>query len=402
MTEVLGTAEAWQRLRRIRTEEQARAAGLVRDGDGRPRWAEPASAGAAELAERYLPLCLAGPRVAFGQLGQSLDGFVATRTGDADYVTGTADRRHLHRLRALADAVLVGAGTAVADDPRLTVRACPGDNPVRVVLDPRGRVPHGSGVFTDRAAPTLWLVGPEAALEPDVPGDGVEVLRLPDAAAFAPSRLLAALARRGLGRVLIEGGGVTVSRFVRAGALDRLYLTVAPVLIGDGVPGLRFPGTTVMREALRPPLRRSLLGEDTLFEMELRSAGAEGGTPPDAQDHDAGQARGEGEDAVDDGGGQALRGAQPGRAEGPGGDALAGAPAADVQRQRHRQQGEDHERHQLGGRRGDAGDPGGQDERGEVAREDHRGGERDTGPDTGGAEALARLGQEGAERTPDA
>ncbi len=98
------------------------------------------------------------------------------------------------------------------------------------------------------------------------------MLALPDAAAFAPRRLLAALADRGLGRVLIEGGGVTVSRFLRARALDRLYVTVAPVLLGDGVPGLRFPGTPVMRDALRPPLRRALLGEDTLFELDLRTA----------------------------------------------------------------------------------------------------------------------------------
>lgn len=203
MTEVLDAAAAWERLRAIRTAEAARAAGWVTDGDGGPRWDRPAAPEAVELATRYLPLCLAGPRVAFAQLGQSLDGFIATRTGDADYVTGPEDRCHLHRLRALADAVVVGAGTAVADDPRLTVRACTGDNPVRVVLDPRGRVPLHSGVFTDGAAPTLWVVGPEVTAVPR--GTGVEVLVLPNADAFAPRRVLSALARRGLGRVLIEG-----------------------------------------------------------------------------------------------------------------------------------------------------------------------------------------------------
>ncbi|MGY5076091.1 RibD family protein [Streptomyces nigrescens] len=275
MTELLDAAAAWDRLRRIRTTDEALAAGMAADGDGGLRWQQPATPEALELAGRYLPLCLAGPRVAVAQLGQSLDGFIATRTGDADYVTGEEDRCHLHRLRALSDAVVVGAGTAVADDPRLTVRACAGDNPVRVVLDPRGRVPRGSGVFTDGAAPTLWVVGPEVT--PTAPGTGTEVLVLPDAAAFAPERLLAALARRGLGRVLIEGGGVTVSRFLQERALHRLYVTVAPVLLGDGIPGLRFPGTPVMREALRPPLRRTLLGEDTLFELELRPGGGPSG-----------------------------------------------------------------------------------------------------------------------------
>ncbi|AOP47271.1 deaminase [Streptomyces lydicus] len=330
-TEVLDAATAWERLREIRTADEARAAGLGPDGDAGAGGERARSPEAAELVERYLPLCLAGPRYAFAQLGQSLDGFIATRTGDADYVTGPADRRHLHRLRALADAVVVGAGTAVADDPRLTVRACTGDNPVRVVLDPRGRVPLDRGVFTDGAAPTLWVVGPDARRA--AVGDGVEVLVLPDPAAFAPGRLLAVLARRGLGRVLVEGGGVTVSRFLRERALDRLYLTVAPVLLGDGVPGLRFAGTPVMREALRPPLRRALLGEDTLFELDLRAVGdAWLGEASQEQHRGAREARREGEDAVDHGAGQALRRAQPGGAEGPGGNALAGPPAADVQR----------------------------------------------------------------------
>uniref|UniRef100_UPI0038730B26 RibD family protein n=1 Tax=Streptomyces halobius TaxID=2879846 RepID=UPI0038730B26 len=312
--EELSAAAAWDELRRIRTAGDAEAAGLVPDGHGGLRWGRDASPEAVRLAERYLPLCLAGPRVAFAQLGQSLDGFIATCTGDADYVTGEEDRRHLHRLRALADAVAVGAGTAVADDPRLTVRACAGRNPVRVVLDPRGRVPQQRGVFTDGAAPTLWVVGPDGQRATEGADGGVgphvEVLVLPDAAAFAPGRLLDTLARRGLGRVLVEGGGVTVSRFLAERALHRLYVTVAPVLLGDGVPGLRFPGTPVMRDALRPPLRRARLGEDTLFELDLRAPGAQSDDdPPDDQDPGARQARDEGEHAVDHGRGESLGGA---------------------------------------------------------------------------------------------
>ncbi|WP_237321107.1 RibD family protein [Streptomyces sp. JJ36] len=247
----------------------------------------------------------------FAQLGQSLDGFIASRTGDADFVTGAEDREHLHRLRALADAVVVGAGTAVADDPRLTVRHCPGRSPVRVVLDPHRRVPPQRRVFTDGSAPTLWIRGPggDGEAAPATPATpGVEVLTLPEGA-FAPGRLVRELARRGLGRVLVEGGGVTVSRFLRAGALHRLYLTVAPVLLGDGVPGLRFAGPERMRDALRPPLRRTVLGQDTLFELAL-------GTPQcaaalDEQHGEAGEARGEGEEPVHHGDGQPLRGAHP-------------------------------------------------------------------------------------------
>ncbi|MFE6129437.1 RibD family protein [Streptomyces sp. NPDC056437] len=264
--------QAWELLLGVRSEADADAAGLVRGPDGIRRWGQGASPEAEALADLYLPLCLAGPRLTVAQLGQSVDGFIATRTGDADFVTGEEDRRHLHRLRALADAVVVGAGTAVSDDPRLTVRACAGTHPVRVVLDPRGRVPLERKVFTDGSAPTLWVVGAGGDHEKrvrDGVGGGVDVLTLPDDDAFAPRRLVETLARRGLGRMLIEGGGVTVSRFLHEQALDRLYVTVAPVLLGDGVPGLRFAGTSVMREALRPPTRRAMLGEDTLFEFGL-------------------------------------------------------------------------------------------------------------------------------------
>ncbi|WP_311765138.1 RibD family protein [Streptomyces zingiberis] len=343
---MLGASAAWDRLRSVRTETEARAAGLVRGAGGPWRWREEegASSAAQELAGRYLPLCLAGPRLTFAQLGQSLDGFIASRTGDADYVTGEEDRAHLHRMRALADAVLVGAGTAAADDPRLTVRACSGAHPVRVVLDPHRRVRPGLRVFTDGAAPTLWVVGPAGdgggpgeerrspAGDAEEPADGgeagagaagdgapdggarglaegVEVLVLPDRAAFAPRNLVRTLARRGLGRVLVEGGGVTVSRFLHEDALDRLYVTVAPVLLGDGVPGLRFPGPERMRDALRPPVRRARLGVDTLFELDLRAA--QPGTPADEEHQHTGQAGGEAEQPVHHRDGQPLGSAQP-------------------------------------------------------------------------------------------
>lgn len=303
-------AEAWRRLLRVRTPDQAARAGLVNDGAGGWRWAGDATGEADRLLDLYLPLCLAGERCVYAQLGQSLDGCIATRTGDAVYVTGEQDREHLHRLRALADAVLVGADTVTVDDPRLTVRACTGDNPVRVVLDPRGRVPRGRRVLTDGAAPTLWVLAEDDGHPHGSSTDGVQTLELPrEPGGFAADVVLDRLAATGLHRVLIEGGGVTVSRFLRAEALHRLYVTVAPVLLGDGVPGLRFPGTPRMRDALRAPVRRFPLGADALFELDLtgpRSASLE------QQHADARQARHESEDTVGDRRGDTRGGAQSG------------------------------------------------------------------------------------------
>ncbi|MFH5820967.1 GTP cyclohydrolase II [Georgenia sp. AZ-5] len=221
------------------------------------------------LLDRYGPLVAAGSPLTIAQLGQSADGFIAARSGDAEFVTGAEDREHLHRLRALVDAVVVGASTVVADDPRLTVRAVPGASPVRVVLDPRGRVPATARVLREADSPTLWCVGPEAAV-PDDLLPHVAVVRLPAGPdGFAPDAVLAELRRRGLGRVLVEGGGRTVSSFLAAGLLDRLFLTTAPKLIGDGVPGIRFTGSDRLADALSAPVRRFVLGADICTEFDL-------------------------------------------------------------------------------------------------------------------------------------
>ncbi len=230
------------------------------------------TAGAAGMLDLFIPLKLRKEGV-FGQLGQSLDGRIATESGHSHYVTGPQDIVRLHRLRASVDAVLVGAGTVASDDPRLTVREVEGNQPVRVVLDPRGRSRPDRRIFSDGAAETLWLQATAPAAEnpaPSVP-PGVTVLALSTDAAgrFHPERILSVLRARGLRRILVEGGGVTVSRFLQAGALDRLHVTVAPMIIGSGRPGLELPVIQTLQEALRPPCRRFPLGEDVLFDLDL-------------------------------------------------------------------------------------------------------------------------------------
>lgn len=247
---------------------------------GRDAWAElvcgrlpryPLDAEDEDLVEQYGALAI-GASFVVAQLGQSLDGFIACRSGDAVHVTGDQDRTHLHRLRALAGAVVVGVSTVAADDCRLTVRAVEGRSPVRVVLDPTGRAPRGAAVLTDDETSTLWCMGDHASIARP-PGRHVTIVRLPSAGGrFAPKDIVRMLAARGLRRVLVEGGGTTVSAFLTAGLLDRLFLTTAPVLIGDGVPGLRFAGTDRMADALRAPSRRYLLGEDVCVELDLAAA----------------------------------------------------------------------------------------------------------------------------------
>jgi 3,4-dihydroxy 2-butanone 4-phosphate synthase / GTP cyclohydrolase II len=229
-----------------------------------------AAAGAeARLLDRYGSLVAAGPTITIAQLAQSVDGFIASRTGDANYVSGAEDREHLHRLRALVDAVVVGAQTVTADDPQLTTRAVPGPSPVRVIIDPSGRIPGDARVLTDGRTKTLWCVAAEVATPPGL-SDHVDVVTLPiEAGRFEPEAVLAMLRARGLGRVLVEGGGRTVSEFLAAGVLDRLYLTTAPILVGDGIPGVRFAGADLLADALTASVRRFSLGRDhcTVFDF---------------------------------------------------------------------------------------------------------------------------------------
>lgn len=228
------------------------------------RWPQAADSAAAQLLSLYTPL-LQTPYVV-AQLGQSLDGYIATHNGDSQYVTGACDRTHLHRVRALCDAVIVGAETVIADDPQLTVRHVAGRHPLRVVLDPRGRVPAERKLFHDGAAPTLLLTRKSTPLRTLAHGEHMQL----DEADFAPQALLQRLHARGVRRVLVEGGGVTVSRFLAAGALDRLLVTVAPLILGEGRRGLQLPPVQRLSEALRPQVRRFDFGEDVLFDIKLR------------------------------------------------------------------------------------------------------------------------------------
>jgi riboflavin-specific deaminase-like protein len=237
--------------------------------------ADPDGALEATLDAVFAPLVDHG-RWVLGQLGQSLDGRIATRTGDSHYINGPDDLTRLHRARALADAVVVGAGTVASDDPRLTVRRVAGENPVRVVLDGRDRLGTDRHVFAVDDAPTLWLIGRASARAPGSgPAGSVERIPLPtrEDATFDPVVVLEALTKRGLHRVLVEGGGRTVSDFLAAGVLDRLHLSVAPLLIGSGRPGISLPPVDALSDALRAPVLHHRLGDDLLFDLDLRAPG---------------------------------------------------------------------------------------------------------------------------------
>lgn len=196
------------------------------------------------------------------KLALSLDGRIATRSGQSKWVTGPDARAKVHLLRARNDAVAVGIGTALADDPRLTVRDAPGDSPLRVVFDTKLRLPIESRlVQTAREAKTLVLCGTDApvAAEEELSGYGVECVRTPQS---TEGRLevyaaLRSLAQRGVVSLMVEGGAELAGSFLAGRFADELHVFVAPILLGPrgraGAVDWAGPDTPQQAPRISPP-----------------------------------------------------------------------------------------------------------------------------------------------------
>ena len=270
--------------RRFRGRRRGRAAGRLgcdsrrrsigwRPGAG---WNARAAArrSAHALIDLYLPICsaTAARPITVGHLGQSLDGFIATHAGESQYVTGEENILHLHRMRALCDAVVVGAGTVAADDPQLTTRHVSGPSPLRVVLDPTRRLADHYRVFNDDSADTLYVCARSLrargrnAFRPRDDGGG----RRQRAPASTSPRCCGCCARAAATAIFVEGGGVTVSMFLEANLLDRLHIAIAPLIIGDGRPAIRLPPRTALSDCHRPRYRVFRMGARRAVRLRAR------------------------------------------------------------------------------------------------------------------------------------
>jgi len=201
------------------------------------------------------------------QLGQSLDGRIATLSGESQWINGSSALDHVHALRAAVDAVIVGVGTVIADDPRLTVRRVAGRHPARVVIDPSCRIPaHAKCLADDGVRRVVVRSGGSA------PIDGVEAVMVKaEKGVLPPHAILAALSEIGLNSLLIEGGAHTISSFLDASAVDRLHVLVAPVILGSGKPGITLEPIQSLSGALRPQTDVYVLADgNVLFDCDLR------------------------------------------------------------------------------------------------------------------------------------
>lgn len=225
--------------------------------------------------EAYLKHTLSGTPFVILKCAATLDGRIATRSGDARWVSGPESRQFVHALRHAVDAIMVGVATVKADDPSLTTRLPDrrGCDPTRIVLDTRLSIPLNARVLTQSsAAKTILATGPEVSADRrrQVEAAGAEVLPAPcrngrvDLAA-----LMHTLGARGIASVLIEGGSRVSGAVLRAGLVDKLYVFYAPKLLGgdDGIPICRGPGPERMQDCLdvgRIHVRR--FGDDIMIE----------------------------------------------------------------------------------------------------------------------------------------
>ncbi|SDW43383.1 RibD family protein [Roseicitreum antarcticum] len=228
------------------------------------------SAGERGALDLYAPLARRdlGP-VVVAQIGQSLDGRVATVSGDASDVSGPDGHAHLHRMRALVDGVVIGIGTALHDNPRLTVRLCAGPSPARIVIDSKARLPDDAPVLRADGTRSIIVQGVDRPRPKHV-----EVLRLPLIdGKFKPETVLQVLRKAGLKSLLIEGGGITIAHFLDADELCRLQVAVSPLLIGSGPIALtRSIQQAKLADCLRPDTRVFGLGSDVVFDCGLTPA----------------------------------------------------------------------------------------------------------------------------------
>jgi riboflavin-specific deaminase-like protein len=200
---------------------------------------------------------------------QSLDGRIATRTGAAQWISGDASTRFAHELRAASGAVIIGSGTALSDDPLLTVRLVAGKQPLRVVLDARGRLPRNARLANDTTSPTVV-----ATCAPALQAPNVERWQVPsgeDGEGVDLAAVLRRLREQRIDSVLVEGGGRVITSFLRAGLVDRIIVSIAPIVLGAGVEAVGDLHIEQLDQAKRFTTRKVWrLGDDVMIELAAR------------------------------------------------------------------------------------------------------------------------------------
>ena len=234
------------------------------------------------MVEGFITRVTRGRPFVILKLAMSLDGRIAAASGDSRWISSEESRAIVHRWRREADAVMVGAGTVIADNPRLTCRIEGGRDPARVIIDQRLRCPSEARVFRERSSGRVIIVtaSSEEARGRERYGDRVEVIGAEtDADGIVLEAVMKKFGERGWSKVLIEGGAHLAGAALKAGVVDRVAFFVAPRIIGGGLAAVEGLNFKRVRESVRlERLTARAAGEDWLIEgdvMRRRRAGTE-------------------------------------------------------------------------------------------------------------------------------
>lgn len=234
---------------------------------------------AARLNEAFVKYVSTGHPFVILKCAATLDGRIATRTGDSRWVTGEKARRFVHRLRHAVDAILVGIGTVRADNPRLTTRldAKKGVDPIRIVLDTRLSISPDAGILAlDSGADTLLIAGKNAvkAKRKNLQRDGVRIIEQPlKNGRIDLTSLMVRLGSEGITSLLIEGGSTVLASALKSGIVDKILFFYAPKILGgdDGMPICRGSGPALMKDSIHlKHIRVQRFAEDVMIEGYIR------------------------------------------------------------------------------------------------------------------------------------
>ena len=227
------------------------------------------------LNEAYFKYISTGLPFVTVKFAQTLDGRIATAAGASRWISSPTSLKLAHRLRAHHDAILVGIGTVLADDPELTVRLVRGRNPTRVILDSKLRVPPDAKVLADQElAPTIIIATPPAdeAKVAALRRMGIDVLIVPqdESGKVDLKKLLQTLGKREISSVLVEGGAATITSFLRLNLADKLVAIIAPKLMGRGTDSVGELNITDVSKALKLSFEKTYrMGEDLVIEAKV-------------------------------------------------------------------------------------------------------------------------------------
>lgn len=234
---------------------------------------------AIRLNEAFVKYVSTGCPFVVAKCAATLDGRIATRTGDSRWVTGEKARRFVHRLRHAVDAILVGIGTVRGDNPRLTTRldSQKGVDPVRIVLDTHLSIPLDARILAlDSDADTLLITGENAAKakRKKLQRDGVRIIEQPlEDGRIHLTSLMNRLGSEGITSLLIEGGSTVLASALKSGIVDKVLFFYAPKILGgdDGMPICRGTGAALMKDSIQlKHIRVQRFAEDVMIEGYIR------------------------------------------------------------------------------------------------------------------------------------